>query len=193
MVALLGASHDFIVTEVVRIYIVVVDSIIALLITREIRGVPLFCFSFCQLSLAQIARSIDMWKSALFVTADTCVSIIGTFKHVTLSAVSTLFAVANRAKGPTNRCRRIDSDVSIATVWVGAIATEEMSASRNTMRGGFMGEVASFTSNATASSEEIFADGGLVRIMRVVTAIAVGTHTYKQKSARIHKAYQRTW
>ena len=96
---------------------------------------------------------------------------------MTLSAFGTLLAVANGAKGPTGECSRINSNMGIAAVWVGAVAAKEVSASRDTMRGGFMGKVASITSSATASSEELLADGDLVRVMRVATAVSVGAHT----------------
>ena len=110
-----------------------------------------------------------------------------------LSALSTLLAVANASESPTRGCSRINSNVGIATVWVGAITTKEVSASRNTMRGSFMAQVASITSSAAAEAKEVFADGDLGRIMCVAAAVAVGAHTYDKKSVNIQKAYQRTY
>lgn len=133
-----------------------------------------------------------MWKAALFVTAYTCVSVIRTFKYVTLSALSTLLAIANGAEGSTSGCSGVDRNVGIAAVWVGAVATKEVSASRDTVRGGFMGKVASITSSATASSKELLAHGDLVRIMRIAAAVSVGAHTCEKESVKIRKAYQRT-
>lgn len=132
-----------------------------------------------------------MRKSALLVTAYTCVSIVRTFKYVTLSAIGTLLAVANGSERPASRCSRVDSNVSIATVWVGAIAAKEMSASRDTVRSGFMGKVASITSSATTRSKEVLANSDLVRIVGVAAAITVCAHTCEKKSVRIRKAYQR--
>lgn len=118
-----------------------------------------------------------MGKAALFVTAYTCVSIIRAFKYVTLSALSTLIAVANRSESPTCECSRVNSNVGIATVRVGAVAAKEVGASRDTVRGGLMGKVASIASSATARSKELLADGDLVRIVCVAAAVAVSAHT----------------
>lgn len=132
-----------------------------------------------------------MRKSALLVTAYTCVSIIGTFKYVTLSAIGTLLAVANSSERPTSRRGRVDSNMSIATVWVGAIAAKEMSASGDAVRGGFMGKVASITSSATTRAKELLTDRNLGRVMGVAASVTVGTHTCKIESVRMQKAYQR--
>jgi hypothetical protein len=99
---------------------------------------------------------------------------------VPLSAFGSFFAVANASKCSTSRRCRVDSNVGIATVWVGAVTAKEVSASRDTMRGSFMGKVATVTSNATTRSKEVFADSDLVRIVRVAAAIAVGAHTCKK-------------
>jgi len=117
-----------------------------------------------------------MGQAALFVTAYTCVSIIRTFKHVSLSAFGSFFTVANASKSPASGCCRVDSNVGIATVRVGAVTAKEMSASRDTMRGSFMRKVATITSNATTRSKEVFADSDLVRIVRIAAAVAVGAH-----------------
>lgn len=82
--------------------------------------------------------------------------------------------------------------MGIAAVWVGAIAAKKVSASRDTVRGSFMGKVASITSSTTASSKELLADGDLIRIVGVAAAVSVGAHTCEKQSVRIQMAYQRT-
>jgi hypothetical protein len=123
-----------------------------------------------------------MRKSALFVTTCTCVSIIRALKHVALSALGALLAIANGCKRPANGRGRADSNVSIATIRICAVATKKVGASRDTMRDGFMGEIASITSSAPTVAEIVFADGDLVGIMRVAAAIAEGAHACEYKS-----------
>jgi hypothetical protein len=101
---------------------------------------------------------------------------------MSFSAFSSFLAVTNGSERPASGCSWADSNVGIATVWVGAIAAKEVSASRDTMRGGFMRKIASITSSATTRSKEVFADSDLARIVCVAAAIAMGAHTYRRKS-----------
>lgn len=93
-----------------------------------------------------------MWESTVFVAASTFVSIVGAFIHMTFSTSRALFAVAHRSKGSTSRCSGIDVDMSVGALGIGAIATNEMKASGNTMRGKVMRKVASFLTDYALAS-----------------------------------------
>ena len=119
-----------------------------------------------------------MRKATLLVTADTCVSIVGTFKHVTFSTLGTLLTITNGCKSATDWRSRIDGNVSIAAVWIGAIASKKMSAGRNTMRGGVMGKVARMiTSRTAAMAEKLLANGDLVGVVNIAAAVTEGADT----------------
>lgn len=85
---------------------------------------------------------------------------------MTLSTCDTLVAIANEGEVAAYWGRGIDTNVRIAAVILGASSTLEMHASRNTIRGRVMGEVACFLTSITlAMTQIVFADGELVDVV----------------------------
>jgi len=93
-----------------------------------------------------------MRKPTILVATATFGSIVGAFIRMTFSTSRALFAIPHQSKCSTGRCGRVDVDVGIWAFGLRAIATKEMEASGNTVRGENMRKVAVFLTDYTRAS-----------------------------------------
>ena len=119
--------------------------------------------------LFDLARSVNVWQTTLAAAANSSVGIIRALEDVTISAICALLAEAERSKSSADRRRSIDPHVSIATSWVGTLATLEMQTSRDFLGGNLMREIARLLRGTSTSLEVSLADGHLGRIVNTAT------------------------
>jgi len=91
------------------------------------------------------------------LAADPSVSVVGTFMNMTFWTLFSFATVAKDSKVFAYRSRWAHTNVCIAAGHVGAFTTKEMQASRNSLWGRIMGQVAEFASGAAAGLEIFFA------------------------------------
>jgi hypothetical protein len=131
----------------------------------------------CGLHSPKLARSVHVRKSAILVSAEAFVSIIRALIDMALITIQASFAVAEHGKLATNWCGGVDLDVSIMTIVICTIATNEMNACRDAIWGGVMGEVAVASKGTGAFRKKVFANGNFVRIMGKAAIGSAGTGT----------------
>lgn len=95
-----------------------------------------------------------------------------------LGAVRSVLAVAESSESMANRSRRVDPDVCIAALVVGAVAAQKMHACRDAVGRRLVRQVTTLTQSAIASQQMVFADGNLVRIMHVAALRSFGARSW---------------
>ncbi len=90
---------------------------------------------------------------------------------------------------------RVDSDMGIAAMFVGTVTTDEMQASRDSLRGRLVGEIASIASGTNTFSQVVLANGNFFRVVDVSATGPSGTCTCQKSVCYIqtpnHRVRQR--
>lgn len=96
---------------------------------------------------------------------------------MTMGACCTLFAISQECKVLANRCRKIDLNMGIAAIRLGAIIAEEMKTRRDAMRGWFMRKIAVLTGGAFTMPQVFLADCKLVDVVLEFASVAAGARS----------------
>lgn len=122
----------------------------------------------------------------MVLSAYAVVGIIRALNDMALSTFFSFAAISSRSKSTANGSSKRYVNMRIRACSIRAVAAKEVSASRNTVIGQLMGEVAVVSGWARTLMKESFADGDLVWIMRVaacgsIRAIACTQRQYRTK------------
>lgn len=182
-IALLGKAVTFVIgahhNVAIRVVVVVLVHL-RFLVAGHIRLVCSTCLRLLFGGLAQSAGVINVRKRAsvlLMIHTVTSVSIVRTFKHMTMAAVCSFGAVAQGSEGTADMSRRRHIDVGITACSLRAVAAKEMSTGWHPMISRLMRQVAIVARGARVVVEEIAADGDLTRIMLVLARRPVRADT----------------
>lgn len=133
MTLAVGIRHDdFLFNLGVRVHVVAVYLRFIVAGDVHLDAVKGGALSTC--CFADLPGPVHVWQAALWVPANCVVSIVRTLKYMAFSALRSFLAVSNSAKGTAYGGRRVDSNVGITTVVVGAVAAEEVQTRWNAMR-----------------------------------------------------------
>jgi len=121
-------------------------------------------------------------QTALFVAANTFVSIVRALMNVTLCACSAFRTKAKKGKCSTDWCAWIGPDMGISAVGIGAITTQEMQASWHSFGDSIMGEITVGPCLTLACEQKISADRHPFMIMLITAERPFQTSTYREVS-----------
>lgn len=93
-------------------------------------------------NFAKLPSPVNVRQTALFIRANSCVSIVWTFSNMASCAIGTLFAVTKDREIATDVGGRVDLHMSITASGIRAVAAREMDARWGSIGGGIMGKLA---------------------------------------------------
>jgi len=150
------SAHDSVLIKVVRVDVFLIGTLLVLFDFRVV-----FSPSFLTFHM----RMACVREFAFLVSALAFLRIVGTLDHMTLVALDTCLAITKQCKWTTDERAGGGRNMGIAACIIGAVAVEEMGASRHTIVCRLVGKVAEVAVSAASGTEERLTHGNLFRVV----------------------------